>query len=389
MRTPVLALCACLLTFGVRPASLGAQLDCEACHGELELLRQHVPTLEEARSLVVSTADIESSAHEGTACVDCHTGYARFPHVGDGYTETCASCHAEAQAVWAEGIHGEDVNADCASCHGVHDALSVHDLEDRAGARQMRRACAECHFEPRIPEADPHADSVSCSGCHEPHRTLPASDIDASVHATNQVETCGACHEEARETAQEDAHALAIPNLVNGAAPDDQAEGSSPPSCSACHGAHGMAPTAEREAAQEISERCAECHEPYAESFADSYHGQATELGSTAAATCDDCHAPHAVYAATDPRSSVSPDNILETCQQCHAEATESFARFQPHADHKDRDKYPYVYWSYRLMTGLLVGVFSFFGVHSALWLGRSTLDQLRPSSEREVTHDA
>jgi len=128
----------------------------------------------------------------------------------------------------------------------------------------------------------------------------------------------------------------------------------------------------------EITERCAHCHEPYRESWADSYHGQASTLGSETVATCSDCHGSHGVYPSADARSMVSEGNLLGTCQTCHAEATAGFTRFQPHADHNDKERYPFVYWSYHLMTALLIGTFSVFGIHTVLWLARLGIDALR-----------
>jgi len=135
-------------------------------------------------------------------------------------------------------------------------------------------------------------------------------------------------------------------------------------------------------------ERCSHCHEPYAESFADSYHGQASTLGSSVVATCSDCHGSHGIYPASDPRSTVSDAHRLETCRKCHQQATAGFALFQPHADHNDRAKYPYVYWSYHLMTTLLIGVFLVFGAHTALWVARLGFDALRGTSH-SARHDA
>ena len=114
-----------------------------------------------------------------------------------------------------------------------------------------------------------------------------------------------------------------------------------------------------------ITARCAHCHESYRESWADSYHGQAATLGSPTVATCARCHGAHGIYPSSDARSMVSAENLLGTCRTCHANATAGFTQFQPHADHKDRERYPFVYWSYHLMTALLVG--TFFGVYPAI----------------------
>jgi len=367
---------------------LAAQLSCDACHAELEFLRQRVPTLGDAYRLRVSNADIKVSAHEGTACSDCHTGFRRFPHPVATETAACASCHDEAQASWGAGIHAIDDNADCASCHGVHDVRTVDDLSTPDGIDGMRSSCGACHFEPRIPEDDPHAESVSCSACHGAHDTRPASDPESWVHVINQVRTCGACHDTVSAIWADDAHAAAVSILQEpGGGRPYRAGGSAPPACSSCHGSHGMLTARSQEPGGGISARCASCHEEHAETFADSYHGQASELGAEAVATCYDCHSGHGVYPSHDVRSTTSDGRLVDTCRGCHENATAGFAQFQPHADHNDRERYPQVYWSYRLMTGLLVGVFIFFGLHSALWLARSAIDRLRLIQRAEETH--
>ena len=96
--------------------------------------------------------------------------------------------------------------------------------------------------------------------------------------------------------------------------------------------------------------------------------------------------APIGISPRSDPRSNVSEANLRATCRTCHETATAGFAKFQPHADHNDRERYPYVYWSYHLMTVLLLGTFTVFGVHTALWLARLGVDALRggPTSHHD-----
>lgn len=368
-----------ILVFGAVAEPAVAQLDCEPCHGELELLRQHVSTLDDARTINVSLEDLEASAHAQTTCSGCHSGYTRFPHSAASTTKTCAECHEEEQAAWVDGVHSDDENADCAACHGVHDVRSVEELEEGEGFADIRAACEGCHTEQTVSVDNPHADSVACADCHVPHATLAATDVLSQTHVLNQAATCGECHDTIRTQWVQDAHAQAVPILAQpGISRLDGSTGADPPACTGCHGAHSIL-TAEGEGPEgTLSERCEHCHEDYAESFADSYHGQASALGSTEAATCHDCHSGHEVYPAEDERSLVSEERILETCRVCHGDATEGFAAFQPHADHNDAEKYPYVYWSYRLMTGLLIGTFTFFGIHSVLWLARSAIDGMR-----------
>lgn len=369
------------------PASTRGQAPrppCESCHGELELLRQHVPTLDDARAILAPAARLAASAHGDMTCTDCHAGFRRFPHASSAATAPCASCHEETAARWSLGMHALDGAATCVDCHGTHDVRPTRELGSPAGIRAIREACAGCHYQPGTPPGDPHTDSVSCAACHEPHATLPAEDEHATTHVLRQADTCGGCHEEEAAAWRQDIHGEATPRVSTpGSRVPEGASRAEAPACTACHGAHGVTRPGAGGFATEMIERCAHCHERYRESFADSYHGQAAILGSESVATCHDCHGAHGIHPASDPRSTVSAENLLETCRTCHETATAGFALFQPHADHGDRERYPYVYWSYHLMTALLVGVFVVFGAHTALWLARLGFDALRggPSS--------
>jgi hypothetical protein len=55
--------------------------------------------------------------------------------------------------------------------------------------------------------------------------------------------------------------------------------------------------------------------------YVTSVHGQRLAKGDTKVAVCTDCHGLHGMRAPNDPRSSVYPLNIANTCAQCHANA--------------------------------------------------------------------
>jgi hypothetical protein len=276
-------------------------------------------------------------------------------------------------------MHALDGAADCRDCHGTHDVMGAEARATPDGIQALRAACTACHYAPGIPDADPHVSAVSCSGCHEPHATLPAEDEHSSTHVLNQAATCGACHEEQAAAWEDDAHSRAVPRLARpgGGLPPGISSGKAP-ACTGCHGSHGIVRPGQRQFRGEMVSRCAQCHERYRRSFADSYHGQATTLGSEAVAACHDCHGSHGVHPESDPRSTIHEANLLRTCQTCHPRATAGFALFQPHADHYDRERYPYVYWAYHLMTALLVGTFTLFGIHTLLWVARLSIDAIR-----------
>ena len=157
------------------------------------------------------------------------------------------------------------------------------------------------------------------------------------------------------------------------------------PVCTDCHSAHQIR-RAEVEAWRlEVVEECGTCHEQSAKTFRDTFHGQVTALGFTRVASCASCHGAPAIFPKSDPRSTVAPANIVKTCATCHEGASAGFAQFDPHADPHNRERNPLLYYTAQFMTLLLAGVFSFFGLHTALWLGRGL--QLKRAERRGGRH--
>ena len=120
-------------------------------------------------------------------------------------------------------------------------------------------------------------------------------------------------------------------------------------------------------------QRCGKCHEDRLEHYRDTYHGKAMALGkpnvASDVAACYDCHGHHDVLPPSNPASRLSKANILATCQQCHPSATIGFTEYKPHANPLDGKNYPLLHAVFLGMTGLLIGVFAFFGLHTLVWL--------------------
>jgi cytochrome b subunit of formate dehydrogenase len=74
----------------------------------------------------------------------------------------------------------------------------------------------------------------------------------------------------------------------------------------------------------------------------------------------------------SNPASRLSSTNILATCQQCHPGATAKFTEYRPHANPMDAKNYPLLHVVFLGMTGLLIGTFAFFGLHTLMWLVRA-----------------
>jgi cytochrome b subunit of formate dehydrogenase len=123
-----------------------------------------------------------------------------------------------------------------------------------------------------------------------------------------------------------------------------------------------------------VTQECGVCHAEQAATFFDTFHGKATQLGSSVAAHCYDCHGTHAIHKPSDPRSTLGEAQAVATCRKCHAGATAGFTGYLPHATPHDREHYPWLFWTYVSMSALLVGTMAVALLHSLLWLVRLLL---------------
>jgi cytochrome b subunit of formate dehydrogenase len=144
------------------------------------------------------------------------------------------------------------------------------------------------------------------------------------VHRANIAATCARCHQEEAAHYFESIHGQAVARGAHAAA-----------TCTDCHGEHTiLAPEdpASTVFATTISrETCAACHAAkrltekfgiaggQVESYRESYHGLAAEMGGLTVANCASCHGVHEILPSSDPRSSVNPNRLPMTCGKCHA----------------------------------------------------------------------
>ena len=85
-----------------------------------------------------------------------------------------------------------------------------------------------------------------------------------------------------------------------------------------------------------VKQNCGNCHAAGCAGYTETYHGQVVAMGFADIATCADCHGSHAILPASDPASSVSPANLLKTCQKCHP-GRDAGLRHVPAARHDRR----------------------------------------------------
>jgi hypothetical protein len=380
-------LLALLLASAPAGAAGQATLECQRCHGELELLRQHTPSLAVARRMLVLQEDLAASVHGDMTCTGCHTGFGRFPHPAAARTTPCQGCHEAATLEWRRSAHaglrgepgmevGEVVG--CTQCHGVHAVMGRDRLGQGPELVAMNERCTSCHEIQRLPPDDPHsaAAGVGCSSCHSAHEQLPPADPQSRMAAHSQPASCGSCHGEAEAVWLNDVHGRAL--MATHPGDYDPRYGGGPPTCSTCHGAHPTARAGERGFTVAAVERCIQCHEHAGRTFFGTYHGKATALGSVVVATCADCHTAHRILPAADPRSTVADQNLIATCGACHPYARPAFVRYDSHPEPFNRARNPYIFYSFWFMNTLLIGTLTVFGLHTLAWWVRIEIDRRR-----------
>lgn len=99
-------------------------------------------------------------------------------------------------------------------------------------------------------------------------------------------------------------------------------------------------------------------------------------------AVCYDCHGVHTMKKADDPQSQVFRENLLETCQKCHPDATENFSASWLSHYEPDIEKYPLVYFVdlfYKIMIPAILG---FMGLYVVIDAGSRFIHRARPDEE-------
>ena len=344
-------------------APAGAALDnatCLSCHGA------NAPKIEGrnaaggARGLrPVPTGEFRESVHATMRCVTCHLNIRDNAENGS---------HARS---------AEYKRPDCAGCHEQLWEQTVRRgrVADRPGLQRVAEniAAYRLSFHARPDPNDKTRPNASCNDCHDTHTfDVPPRNTPADTQWRLSIPAmCAACHEEQLEEYQQSVHAKVNSTML--------ADGAV---CSDCHTAHQVTGTSGSPFKLTVTAECGNCHKQEYESYKDTFHGKVMTLGYSYTAKCFDCHGSHAILRITDPKSPVHPDNRLATCQSCHKprkglqEVPKGFASFQPHANARDIDKYPQMWFAFRLMSGLLIGTFAFFWLHTALWFYREYKDR-------------
>ncbi|HUO26212.1 MAG TPA: cytochrome b/b6 domain-containing protein [Candidatus Aquilonibacter sp.] len=347
-----------------KPAHKLTTDDCLACHGDSSLSHE---VDGKTVSLYVNPQTFKDSIHGSMfTCVDCHTDVTTLGHETPPKKISCGTCHTDEQAAYDRSFHARAIKegnthaATCIDCHGSpHAVLPASDPKSPVHHNNIPATCGACHGQKFVMgEGGPSAQVVAsyqesvhghavangsekaavCTDCHGTHEILDARDAKSPIFKFNVPSTCGQCHTAIAKEYRESIHGQAI------------AQGNwMAPVCTDCHGIHSIkspadptSPVAARNLAQLT---CARCHEGMRLTqefgvpgrrditYLASYHGLASERGSTVVANCASCHGVHNILPSSDPRSTINRANLVKTCGQCHPGVTQEFVTAKVHVD--------------------------------------------------------
>jgi len=361
---------------------------CLKCHDKSNVAKN--PTYKGLKVHAVDIDHLANSVHINIPCIKCHSDAnpkLERPCETSKMVE-CASCHIEVSNDYFDSGHGKaflDKSPDaphCKDCHGSHETKSHLDETAPTYRAAIPNLCGKCHKpdgqankHAHLKQVNAFADysqsihgkglvekgllvSAICTDCHTSHHEMKASEVASSVHPSNIPATCGKCHKSIYEEYLKSDHSI----LKN-------TDKLTFPVCTNCHSSHTITDIDGDQFQYEVTVQCGTCHEKLSKTYKDTYHGKAYMLGDMRAAKCSDCHGSHYILNINNPNSTLSYKNVVNTCKQCHSNANLAFTGYMTHATHHDND---IMFWSFWLMTSLLVVVFSFFGLHTILWLPKS-----------------
>ena len=304
--------------------------DCLDCHSDNTLTRTNAVGRE--ISLFVDEAKLKASVHRTNSCISCHSDLTD-KHPDDEITAkpvNCRTCHERQSESYGASVHG---------------------LALKAG----------------------RADSATCQDCHDSHEVVPSTSLASPLHVSRQAETCGACHDQEGADFAASIHGKALAAGVRDV-----------PTCTDCHYEHkivSLATASSREISEDV---CSRCHASErintkynlpadrVKTFFDSYHGLASQYGSTLAANCGSCHGYHRILPSTDPDSMIHQNNLVATCGKCHPGANEKFALSKIHVNIAAAESGPDIgswlnWWVRKIYLILIVGVVGGMLLHNGL----------------------
>ena len=353
--------------------------DCLDCHSDPDEVGEE-NVIEAAFDTGPHVADNDVS------CASCHPGAAEhMEDPGPMEPASCVECHDDVIEDYERGAHStrlfKDNRPTCVSCHGPAHQItySAEDPASPAHKLNQPKTCGACHSGQIL---DDFMKSVhgrlltageemgpACSNCHSAH-DIRSADLQRNPEFKRDLLfVCSKCHEAEFDIWKESIHGVAF--LEQGVYESA--------SCASCHSSHQILSPSDPESTvytTKIIQDCENCHSDtklirrfglpsdVVGTYENSYHGRAIGRGDTQVANCASCHHYHDIFAMDDPRSSINPEHLAETCGSCHPGAGPNFIAGKIHVRMTEEENY----WSWlvaNLYIGLIVMVIGGMVVHN------------------------
>ncbi len=311
------------------------------------------------KGLFVDAVEFGQSVHGKRNCWECHADADVVPHKKVLERVQCVRCHYVGNTVGApesrrykqyqESVHGRlaasgDARAPlCQDCHGTHSVRPADDPTSRVHRRNIPDDCGRCHAASQKEyseglhgqqAAKGNLDAPVCTDCHSEHEIQRPSDPTSTTYPTHIPEACGRCHSDQQVM---DRYGINAKNVAT---------------------------------------------------FKSSFHGVALKFGVTKVANCTSCHENHRILPPEDPRSTVSPQRVPETCgkPECHPGASANFARGKMHVSSHEESAGS-IYWIARAFMILTISVMAGLVLHISLDLMRRFLNRRRGKKGKGGEH--
>jgi len=349
-RNITLIVCFAALPWFATQAQAVDNADCFACHSDKELVKTNAAG--KAVSLFVDEEKFSHSIHAKNLCTSCHADISEVPHAETHKPVLCSQCHRVEADVYLKSDHGQAIHkgvaeaASCQDCHGqAHELLNYRNPASPVYRSNQPETCGRCHsktaemekfnLRQRSPvvsyEKSVHGiammekkemNAAVCTDCHGSHDLHKSTNPASKLNWQNTPNTCGKCHENVEQTYLRSVHGKAVTAGVRDA-----------PVCTDCHGEHSITAVklaTSRVAPANIPETCGQCHAAQRiitqyrlppnvfATYVQSFHGLALQGGNVTAANCASCHGIHDILPASDPLSTISSNNLPQTCGKCH-----------------------------------------------------------------------
>ncbi len=273
------------------PQPTGACLSCHSAKG-LELALDNGEKL----SLYVDQKTMAASVHgDKLACTDCHSLVVAYPHQEKSFPSRRAY------------------------------SLSRYLLCQRCHFANYTKTLDSMHF--RV-QAEGNTQAPVCTDCHTAHAVAPPHQ-PASIS-----KTCARCHGQIYEIYKASVHGRALVEEGN----------QDVPTCVNCHRSHDIEDPRTASFRVSTPDLCAKCHSDgelmkkyglspdVVKTYLQDFHGVSVTFyrqqggqARLAMAVCTDCHGVHDIQKIDDPDARVIKANLVQTCRQCHPNASDNF----------------------------------------------------------------